>query len=94
MVGDVILAINGVPVHSRADAQTRLLDPPDSQEAERRDGESGEETDKEEEDEEEGRSVTLSIRRGLAKPYCSHPRLDLFVGSLSPHPVAEFGCTI
>lgn len=26
--------------------------------------------------------------------YCSHPRLDLYVGSNSPHPVEKFGCTI
>lgn len=38
--------------------------------------------------------VELEIRRGLPHPYSSHPRLDLFVGSLSPHPVSEFGCTI
>jgi cbb3-type cytochrome oxidase cytochrome c subunit len=25
---------------------------------------------------------------------CNHPRLDLFVGSNSPHPVEKFGCTI
>lgn len=25
---------------------------------------------------------------------CSHPRLDLFLGSNSPHPVEKFGCTI
>src|SRR5262249_8754363 len=26
--------------------------------------------------------------------YSTHPRLDLFVGSNSPHPVEKFGCTI
>lgn len=26
--------------------------------------------------------------------YCNHPRLDLYVGSNSPHPVEKFGCTI
>ena len=31
---------------------------------------------------------------GLPLPYTSHPRLDLFVGAASPHPMAEFGCTI
>ena len=30
----------------------------------------------------------------LPRPYRSHPRLDLFVGPSSPHPMAEFGCTI
>lgn len=42
----------------------------------------------------EGRSLTLTIRRGLPQPYTSHPRLDLFVGSLSPHKLADFACTI
>lgn len=28
------------------------------------------------------------------KVFRSHPRLDLFVGSASPHPYQEFGCTI
>jgi len=41
-----------------------------------------------------GQPLKLQIRRGLPQPYCSHPRPDLFVGSLSPHPMAEFGCTI
>jgi hypothetical protein len=41
-----------------------------------------------------GEPVTLTVRRGLPNPYCSHPRLDLFVGSLSPHKVSEMGCTI
>ena len=31
---------------------------------------------------------------GLPHPYRSHPRLDLFVGPSSPHPMGEFGCTI
>ncbi|MEE9601849.1 MAG: hypothetical protein V3V75_00985 [Thermoguttaceae bacterium] len=37
---------------------------------------------------------SLLIRRGLPEPYCAHPRLDLMVGSSSPHPMSEFGCTI
>ncbi len=41
-----------------------------------------------------GEPLRLEIRRGLPQPYCGHPRLDLFVGSKSPHPVAEYGCTI
>ncbi len=41
-----------------------------------------------------GETVELTIRRGLPHPYSSHPRLDLFVGSLSPHPVSMFGCSI
>jgi cytochrome c551/c552 len=30
----------------------------------------------------------------LSPPYAPHPRLDLFLGAASPHPQAEFGCTI
>jgi cytochrome c2 len=30
----------------------------------------------------------------LQEPYRSHPRLDLFLSSKSPHPVSEIGCTI
>jgi cytochrome c2 len=30
----------------------------------------------------------------LPEPYRSHPRLDLFVGEQSPHPLSRFGCTI
>ena len=41
-----------------------------------------------------GRPLVLDIRRGLPHPFSSHPRLDLFVGPLSPHPVVDFGCTI
>lgn len=41
-----------------------------------------------------GQPLKLSIRRGLPHPYASHPRLDLFVGSLSPHTMAGVGCTI
>jgi len=41
-----------------------------------------------------GKPVSLEIRRGLPHPYGSHPRPELFVGSHSPHPVAQFGCTI
>ncbi|MHC4402144.1 MAG: hypothetical protein ACYTG0_20950 [Planctomycetota bacterium] len=40
------------------------------------------------------RPLEIEVRRGLPHPYCSHPRPDLFVGSLSPHPVSRFGCTI
>ncbi len=44
-------------------------------------------------DKDKPRPIRLSIRRGVPQPFTSHPRLDLFVGSLSPHPVAKFGCT-
>ena len=41
-----------------------------------------------------GEPVTLTIRRGLPNPYTSHPRLDLFVGSLSPHKLSDVACTV
>ena len=41
-----------------------------------------------------GQPFTISVRRGVPHPYASHPRLDLFLGSLSPHPVDKFGCSI
>ena len=41
-----------------------------------------------------GEDMELTVRRGLPHPYVSHPRLDLFVGSLSPHPQAVFACTV
>lgn len=40
-----------------------------------------------------GEPLELVIRRGYQHPYTTHPRLDLFVGSLSPHKMMEFGCT-
>lgn len=42
----------------------------------------------------DGKDFSLTVRRGLPNPYISHPRLDLFVGSLSPHKMSEFACTI
>jgi mono/diheme cytochrome c family protein len=41
-----------------------------------------------------GKPLQLRIRRGLNQPFTSHPRLDLFVGSMSPHKKGEMGCTI
>lgn len=40
-----------------------------------------------------GATMEVTVRRGLPHPYSSHPRLDLFVGSTSPHKMMEFGCT-
>ena len=40
-----------------------------------------------------GKPLELTIRRGVPQPYSTHPRLDLFVGSTSPHPMQTFGCT-
>ena len=41
-----------------------------------------------------GSQLAVKVRRGVPEPYTSHPRLDLFVGSTSPHPMQTFGCTI
>ena len=41
-----------------------------------------------------GKPLALTVRRGAPQPFSSHPRLDLFVGSLSPHKLGDFGCTI
>ncbi|MFP6692449.1 MAG: hypothetical protein VB875_05505, partial [Pirellulales bacterium] len=41
-----------------------------------------------------GSTVRLRVQRGMPHPFSSHPRLDLFVGSLSPHKLQDFGCTI
>jgi len=41
-----------------------------------------------------GAPLELTIQRGVPQPYSTHPRLDLFVGSTSPHPMQTFGCTI
>ena len=31
--------------------------------------------------------------RQIMNPFRTHPKLDLFVGSVSPHPLLEYGCT-
>jgi len=38
-----------------------------------------------------GQPLKLRVRRGLPNPFASHPRLDLFVGSLSPPKMAKVG---
>ncbi|MCE9546294.1 MAG: c-type cytochrome [Planctomycetia bacterium] len=41
-----------------------------------------------------GEPLKLTVRRGMPHPFASHPRLDLFMGSLSPHKMQTLGCTI
>jgi cytochrome c551/c552 len=41
-----------------------------------------------------GKPLVLTVRRGLVHPFSTHPRLDLYLGSISPHKTADFGCTI
>ena len=40
-----------------------------------------------------GKPLEITVNRGVPQPYSTHPRLDLFVGSTSPHPMQTFGCT-
>lgn len=41
-----------------------------------------------------GSPLRVKVRRGASHPFSSHPRLDLFVGSTSPHKMQEMGCTV
>ncbi|MGE0760749.1 MAG: hypothetical protein AB7O38_27305, partial [Pirellulaceae bacterium] len=70
-VGDVIVAINGVPAIAPGKVASGLVDAAMA-----------------------GRPFLVSVRRGMPNPYTTHPRLDLFVGSMSPHKATEFACTI
>ncbi|MGH9678236.1 MAG: hypothetical protein ACRD36_14115, partial [Candidatus Acidiferrum sp.] len=36
---------------------------------------------------------TMKLTKGEITQFASHPRLDLFIDSNSPHPVERFGCT-
>jgi cbb3-type cytochrome oxidase cytochrome c subunit len=40
--------------------------------------------------------IVAAIGKGgdTAQPFATHPRLDLFVGASSPHPMGDFGCTV
>ena len=98
LAGDVILTIDGTKTEGRTDARRALLEAAAGPAASGQDVPSDEDGASEEGETSEGsggtKGLKLEIRRGLSHPYCSHPRLDLFLGSLSPHPVSEFGCTI
>ncbi|MGC4003471.1 MAG: PDZ domain-containing protein [Pirellulales bacterium] len=80
-MGDVITGIGSTDVTTRTVAEATLLDSPQWASA----GADGAAPKI---------PVRLTVRRGVPQPYCSHPRMDLFVGDLSPHPVGKFGCTI
>jgi hypothetical protein len=41
-----------------------------------------------------GQPLRIQVERGLPQPFNSHPRMDLFVGSMSPHTIQRFGCTV
>jgi cytochrome c2 len=36
----------------------------------------------------------MSAKQDILNPFRTHPRLDTFVGSASPHPLLEYGCTV
>lgn len=83
MVGDVILEIDG---DSQDDAKRALVRLRDTVRKSARLAA----TDKVD----QIRPVILRVRRGLPNPYASHPRLDLFVGSMSPHQSTVMACTV
>jgi cytochrome c2 len=39
-------------------------------------------------------TISVDVRRGLDHPFTAHPRLDLYLSDLSPHPQKDIGCTI
>jgi cytochrome c2 len=41
-----------------------------------------------------GKPMQVDVHRGLEHPFTAHPRLDLFLSDLSPHPQKDVGCTI
>jgi len=106
-MGDVIVAINGQDVASRQQAIAQLVTSvksaageraPSAESAAARSGEDEEEPESGDRESDGAgstpASLVLTIRRGLPHPFSSHPRLDLFVGDLSPHKMSEFACTV
>jgi len=94
-MGDEIIEVDGQPVGSRQQWTAALLA------AWKRAAAGGDNDATNDEDEaddasaaDRGPGVTLTVRRGLVHPFASHPRLDLYVGASSPHPMSEFGCTV
>jgi mono/diheme cytochrome c family protein len=37
---------------------------------------------------------TMAAKQDILNPFRTHPNLDMFVGSASPHPLLEYGCTV
>jgi len=83
LMGDVLLEIDGDGVEGHDGAMAQLLDAATDAKRLKREGK-----------ENDIQPLMLTVRRGLPHPYASHPRLDLFVGSLSPHKMSDFACTI
>jgi cytochrome c551/c552 len=86
LMGDVIVAVNEQPVPTdstgRAWLIQTLIESVDNQDK-------GQEADAT-----NSPAVRVTVRRGLPHPFAGHPRLDLFVGTQSPHPMQRFGCTV
>jgi serine protease Do len=82
-MGDVLVAIDNEPTSGPQQAVERLVDAWTRAKRLKSEGK-----------EDEVEPIALTIRRGLPHPYASHPRLDLYVGSLSPHKKSEFACTV
>ena len=84
--GDVLLAVNGRQVTGRMEAMHALA-------AGVREDSASAQPDRASATDDRVR-VRVTVRRGLPQPYAGHPRLDLYVGDLSPHRLADFACTI
>ena len=82
-MGDVVVEVDDEPVEDQMQAVSRLADAWSKAKRLNTEGE-----------EDEPGPLVLTVRRGLPGPYASHPRLDLYVGSLSPHKMSEFACTV
>lgn len=101
-MGDVILQIDGQPADDRRQVAERLLNSmragPEGPRGE--DASPAASGDAQDADDGSGdaepavAACRLTIRRGLQHPLAAHPRLDLFVGESSPHPMQTFGCSI
>ncbi len=82
-MGDVLVAIDNEPASGPEEAVDRLFDTWSEAKRLKSAGK-----------EDEIDPIALTIRRGLPHPCASHPHLDLYVGSLSPHKMSEFACTV
>ena len=86
VVGDVLAAINGAAIDDEPDGPRRVARQlVEAAAAFWQAAENGEEP---------APVLHVTVRRGLPSPYHSHPRLDLYLGSFSPHKLSEFGCTV
>jgi mono/diheme cytochrome c family protein len=108
VLGDLFIDMNYmvVPRVDRCQTCHRAIDRPgfeSKREAERLSGELQRELDanriqpsKRAETEERVAALRSIVEnpREIPNPYRTHPKLDVFVGSASPHPLLEYGCTV